>query len=42
MSYIEKMQNGIVNSALSDGPDLGKETLDALKTQVWEHGWLYP
>jgi len=30
------------NSVLSDGPDLNKETLGALKAQAWEHGWLYP
>ena len=30
------------NSALSDGSELDKETLDGLRAQAWEHGWLYP
>ena len=30
------------NIAVSDGPDLDKNTLEAIKKEAWEHGWLYP
>ncbi len=30
------------NIAVSDGPELDSGTLEALKKEAWEHGWLYP